>query len=60
MILTITIVLSSLIAVNFLLFTISNFKVKKARKAIENKTPRVLQPTITNEEPQIQLAPTGS
>lgn len=58
MIFTITIVLGSLIALNFLLLFFSCNSTKKPLKEI--RQPRVINQPITTEEIPAQLAPTGS
>lgn len=57
MILTITLIISALVLVNFLLLIFSCNKTKKAKKEITK--PRVLKP-ITTQAVETQLAPTGS
>lgn len=58
MILTITIVLGSLITLNFLLLFFSCNSTKKPQK--ENTQPKVINKPITTQEVPAQLAPTGS
>jgi len=57
MIFTITIILSLLISINFLLLFFSCNKTKRSRKEI--RKPHVLKP-ITTPKVAAQLAPTGS
>jgi len=57
MIYTITIVLSLLVATNFLLLFFSCNKTKRAKKEI--RKPHVLKP-VTTPKVAAQLAPTGS
>jgi len=58
MILTITLILGSLIAVNFILLFFSSMNIKKTQKEI--KKTRVINRPITTREAPVQLAPTGS
>ena len=58
MILTITLIVSFLIAVNFAMLFFSCNKTKKAKKEI--RKPRIIKSAITTEEIPSQLAPTGS
>ena len=58
MILTITLILFSLVAINFALLYFSCNKIKKVKKEINE--PRVINKPLTTEEAPSQLAPTGS
>nr|WP_158231488.1 hypothetical protein [Gaetbulibacter sp. 4G1] len=58
MLLTITISITALVAVNFLLLKFSSNKI--SRKPKVNKKPIVLKPDIVLEQESKRLAPTGS
>lgn len=58
MLLTITISISALVVINFLLLKFSSNKINKTPKI--NKKPIVFKPNITLEEEPKRLAPTGS
>jgi len=58
MILTITLIITSLIVVNFLLLFFSCNSTKKAQKEIQNT--RLINKSFTTREVPAQLAPTGS
>ena len=58
MILTITLILSFLVAFNFALLYFSCNKTKEIKKEI--REPRVINKPITTQELPSQLAPTGS
>ncbi len=58
MLLTITISITALVAVNFLLLKFSSNKI--TRKPKVNKKPIVLKPNIILEQEPKRLAPTGS
>ena len=58
MLLTITISISALVALNFLLLKFSSNKINKAQKT--NNKPIVFKPTIALEQTTEKLAPTGS
>ncbi|MCL6295232.1 hypothetical protein [Jejuia spongiicola] len=58
MLLTITISITALVAVNFLLLKFSSNKISSKPKV--NKKPIVLKPDIVLEQESKRLAPTGS
>ncbi|WOD43007.1 hypothetical protein [Hwangdonia lutea] len=58
MLLTITISISALVAINFLLLKFSSNKTIRTSKV--NKKPIVLKPTIALKQDAEKLAPTGS
>lgn len=58
MLLTITISISALVALNFILLKFSSNKITRTPKA--NKKPIVLKPTIALNQKTEKLAPTGS
>lgn len=58
MILTITLILGFLVALNFALLFLSCNKTKKSTKVY--RKPQMIKRTITTEEVPSQLAPTGS
>ena len=58
MILTITIILSSLVAINFLLLMFSCNKTTK--RVLEVKNPTLVTTKLTKQSDSRQLAPTGS
>lgn len=58
MLLTITISISTLVAINFLLLKFSSNKINRTPKA--TKKPIVFRPTIALEHESGKLAPTGS
>lgn len=58
MLLTITLSISVLVAINFLLLKFSTNKILKQPKV--NKKPIVFKPTISLEQEPERLAPTGS
>ncbi|MFD1161905.1 MULTISPECIES: hypothetical protein [Hwangdonia] len=58
MLFTITISISTLVAINFLLLKFSSNKTNRTSKV--NKKPIVLKPTIVLKQESEKLAPTGS
>ena len=59
MLLTITLILSFLVCVNFILLIFSCNKTTKRTEVKEIKPTRVIN-TTTNQQPSTHLAPTGS
>ena len=59
MLLTI-IILSSLVALNFLLLFFSCNKTTSCTDTVQNPTTIIIKPEITKQQVSVQLAPTGS
>lgn len=60
MLLTITLVISVLIAINFLLLIFSCNKTTKRAKSVEKRPTFIVTKNTTSPQPSAQLAPTGS
>lgn len=60
MLLTITLILSFLVAVNFLLLIFSCNKTTKRVEVKETKPTLIIKTTTTSQQASSQLAPTGS
>lgn len=60
MLLTITLILSFLVAVNFLLLFFSCNKTTRRTDSVQKQTTIIIKPETTNQQAVSQLAPTGS
>ena len=60
MLLTITIIISSLVALNFLLLFFSCNKTSRRTDTVQNTPTIIIKPEITKQQVSTQLAPTGS